>query len=233
MKVNYWLILGVMLLQNSLLFGQRGIEENQRQVSTAKSADYTLKFAPSQLVSGQFNFSFENKIGAKSALELSVGPTLGTSGFAIFDALGDGLLNNLGNMEGKLGFNASLGYRYYVINRNEATLHGFYLSPVLKFNQLNLVRTGEPFANSSDRQDIKSNLTTFTIQFGYQFVFNGGFVLDMYIGSGLGNRQKNTEGFYSSEPGVTHSYNNTVSKLYAPFTTGVRVGFGGNYKSNK
>ena len=219
------------------LSAQRGTKENERGISSnAETADFAVKFAPTQMISGQYNFSFESKIGPKSSMELSVGPTFGAFGLAFWDANGDAIPHDLFQNKAKLGINVSLGYRFYIIQPEGTSLHGLYLSPTFKFNQLNLLLIQEGGLESL-RQDVSTNLTSLTFQVGYQFVFKGGFVLDMYMGSGLGNRNRRVEGVHIADPmfgdPTPYEFKNSRSNLYAVFTTGVRVGFGTNYKNNK
>ncbi len=223
-------------LSTTTLFGQDEISKDI-VLEDPREIQYAVKFAPVQMMSGQFNFSFEAAIHERGALEVSLGPTFGAVGFAPLDLFG--ITNSniiLGNS--KLGFNASLGYRYYAIKSPNTNLAGLYLSPVIKYN---LLRSFDEEVFDSEfvfsrRSFSKANLFVFTVQTGYQFVFKSGLVLDMFVGTGFGHRSFASDQVMSNFDGQntydTHSF---IQKkdFYVAFTTGLRIGFGSQFKSKK
>lgn len=221
-------------------FAQRGFHDNERSdYSITPTADYVVKFSPTQLMAGQFTFSFEQNIHNKGSLELSVGATAGSIGFAPWVAMGPTYLNTSFNYNSNLGYSLSLGYRYYAWNPGGAQLHGFYLSPVLKFNVLRAEgskQNQQPLTDS--KLGFDAHLTTFTIQAGYQFIIGKEFTLDMYIGSGLGNRKVEntyTDFFYDENTTSYLPYESTSVKnsIFTSFVTGLKLGFGGKYNRTK
>lgn len=207
------------------IFAQRGFETS--------SQDFTLKFSPGQISVGEFAIGFEAKITPKSSIEVNLAPTFGGFALAPLMLLDKNEFSNFGlPFNSRLGVSFSAAYRYYVLRPNDSEMRGLYLSPVLKFKFLSATKAATFVPDELD--EYKMNQFGGSINVGYQFIFKSGFVLDMFAGTGISNKNYNQRkhfDFYDDNNNV-FKYVNILkkSKILPYLTVGVRIGFGGNYK---
>lgn len=194
---------------------------------------FVLKYCPTQLVAGEFNFSYEQRLARMVSLELEIGPTISQFGLNFgnqqlwqgdiwgFDAVDD-------NANAAIGFHASLAPRFYPMAQ-ENDMRGLYISPVFKYRRYNY--TNEDMNGMLD--DARSNIDQLILRFNMGFQFwpgNGHFSLDMFFGVGLSTyniKGQNVNSFVNDQGMVESSwssYSDTGIRFNA--ATGVRFGFG-------
>lgn len=225
-------LLGLIIL-SSVSFGAYSQEETEY----TGEKNFVLKFCPTQLVAGEFNFSYEQRIARIFSLELEGGPTIsqfglnfgnqriwrGNDGLELwqFDPISE-------DAKSAIGFHVSLAPRFYPTSEDNQ-LKGLYLSPVFKYRKYNYLN--EDFTGTLD--DTKSYVDQMIFRFNLGFQFwpgDGNFSLDMYFGVGLGTYNihgKDLEN-YIDDQGYTQtrwsSY--TDSGLRFNAATGIKFGFG-------
>ncbi|MCC6702514.1 MAG: DUF3575 domain-containing protein [Fluviicola sp.] len=194
----------------SISFGQ--------EESTGHS--YSIKFAPIQLIAGEFNFTYEQRLTKFTSLELELGPTFSEVGLS----RGNHNLWNTGNPESAIGFHGALGFRLYPLcAANE--MSSLYLEPQFKYRRYNSVYTDDNY----NAGDITGNLDQLIFRFnlGYQFWASDRLAIDLYAGIGMGNNSD--ERYDLIYDGVSGAYTwkaNVVKRLLINGTTGIRIGFG-------
>mgnify|MGYP001370540057 CR=1 FL=1 len=199
----------VVTILASISFGQ--------EESTGHS--YCVKFAPIQLIAGEFNFTYEQRLGKFTSLELELGPTFSEVGFT----RGNHALWGKGSPESGIGFHGALGFRLYPLcDANE--MSSLYLEPQLKYRRYNSIYTD----NSYNTGDITGNLDQLIFRFnlGYQFWASDRLAIDLYAGIGMGN---NTDERYYLEYDADSVYSwksNVEKRILVNATTGIRIGFG-------
>lgn len=222
-------ILGIVIV-SVVSFGAYSQDEMEME---SNEKNFVLKFCPTQLVAGEFNFSYEQRVARMVSLELEIGPTISQFGLNFgnqqlwqgdiwgFDAIDD-------EANSAIGFHASLAPRFYPMSQDRE-LKGLYISPVFKYRKYNYVN--EDMNGMLD--DAKSNIDQLILRFNMGFQFwpgNGNFSLDMFFGVGLSTyningRYVNTyvddQGFVQS---AWSSYTDTGIRFNA--ATGIRFGFG-------
>jgi hypothetical protein len=199
--------------------------------------NFVIKFCPTQIVAGELNFSYEQRIARILSLELEVGPTIsqfglnfgnqrlwrGNEGLEIwqFDPI---------DIEAKsaVGFHVSLAPKFYPASEDNQ-LKGLYLSPVFKYRKYNYINEDQ----TGNIDDAKSNIDQMIFRFNLGFQFwpgDNNFSLDMYFGVGLGtyNIHGQYMDAYVDDQGYTQvgwrSYNDTGIRFNA--ATGIKFGFG-------
>lgn len=209
------------------------------QDEEATNRNFVIKFAPTQIVAGELNFSYEQRIARIISLELEVGPTISQFGINFgnqklwrgnsggvqlwnFDAIDI-------DARSAVGFHVSLAPRFYPAS-DDNLMKGLYLSPVFKFRQYNYV-------NEDDNgllDDAKSSINqgVFRFNFGLQFWPKGGkFSIDMYFGIGLGTFNIKGQQVVSEYNSTTMNYDtrwDTYRDNGVRFNaaTGIKFGFG-------
>lgn len=197
--------------------------------------NFVLKFCPTQLAAGEFNFSYEQRIGRIISLELEVGPTIsqfglnfgnqrlwqGDLGLWNFDAIDQ-------NANSSVGFHASLAPRFYPASEDNQ-LKGLYLAPVFKFRKYNF--TNEDISGVLD--DAKSNIDQLIFRFNMGFQFwpgDGNFSLDMYFGVGLSTfnlRGQYIDSYVDNQGNAQSRWASyTDSGIRFNAATGIKFGFG-------
>lgn len=198
--------------------------------------NFVLKFCPTQLVAGELNFSYEQRIARVFSLELEVGPTISQFGLNFGNQRlwrgNDGL--EIWQFEpidpeakSAIGFHVSLAPKFYPVSEDNE-LKGLYLSPVFKYRKYNYINE-DP---NGTIEDARANIDQMIFRFNLGFQFwpgDGNFSLDMYFGVGLGTY--NIQGNYlnyvdnngNPQLGWT-SYNDTGIRFNA--ATGIKFGFG-------
>lgn len=194
---------------------------------------FFIKFSPTQLVSGELHFAYEQRVSPQSSLEFSFGPTVSEVG--INQVYFNSILDNYTGVrrESNLGLFAGLAYRYYPLSGFSTAPRGLYIAPEIKFRLYN--------TNYIDEMYVLSTKTGSTAQFlfrfhtGFQFVIGRKFAIDIFTAVGLGatyiTRYKNV-GVYNNSSLVTDYKWRAISrnKVFFSGTFGVKFGIGGNRK---
>lgn len=195
--------------------------------------NFVLKFAPTQLVAGEFNFSYEQRIARIFSLELEVGPTISQFGLNFGNQrLWRGDIWNFNpinsDADAGIGFHASLAPRFYPLS-GDNELKGLYLSPVFKYRQYNYLIQDI----NGVLEDTKASLSQLIFRFNMGFQFwpgDGNFSIDMYFGVGLGAfdiNDKYMDNYVDDQGNVQSRWvatSNTGVRLNA--ATGIKFGFG-------
>lgn len=206
---------------------------SQEETEYSGDKNFVLKFCPSQLVAGEFNFSYEQRIGRIFSLELEVGPTISQFGLNFgnqrlwrgelwqFDAISE-------DAEAAVGFHASLAPKFYPAS-DDNQLKGLYLSPVFKYRQYNY--TSQDITGNLD--DARSSLSQMIFRFNMGFQFwpgDGHFSIDMYFGVGLGTFTIKNQYIdnYIDDQGYVQSRwaTSTDTGIRLNAATGIKFGFG-------
>jgi hypothetical protein len=205
----------------------------------ATSRNFAIKFSPTQIMAGELNFSYEQRIGRIISLELEVGPTISQFGMNFGNQKlwrGSGGSLSLWNFDAidiaarsAVGFHISVAPRFYPAS-DDNLMKGLYLSPVFKFRQYNYVNEDE----NGVLDDAKSNINQaiFRFNFGLQFWPRGGkFSIDMFFGIGLGTFNVKGQQIISEYNSTTmdydtrwDTYRDNGVRLNA--ATGIKFGFG-------
>lgn len=199
--------------------------------------NFAIKFSPTQLVAGEFNFSYEQRVARLISLELEVGPTISQFGLNFGNQKlwqGDlGLWNFTpidNNASAAVGFHVSLAPRFYP-SSDDSQMKGLYLSPVFKFRQYNYTNKDE----SGMLDNARSSISQFIFRFNMGLQFwpgDGNFSIDMYFGLGLGTFDIKGQriGAYENPPGSGNivqrweTYRDNGIRINA--ITGIKFGFG-------
>src|SRR5690606_19744250 len=138
---------------------------------------FAIKFSPTQLVTGELHFAYEQRVMKQGSIELGIGPTVSEIGINSFF-----FENNLGYggvlAESSLGFFTSLQFRYYPIEGLATAPRGLYIAPELKFRQYNTIYRDE-ITNLGERKGA-INQISFKFFTGYQFWIGGRFAIDLF-----------------------------------------------------
>ncbi|AEA42207.1 hypothetical protein [Fluviicola taffensis] len=204
----------------------------------ATSRNFVLKFAPTQIVAGELNFSYEQRIARIISLELEVGPTISQFGLNFgnqklwrgSDGLGIWNFDPISyDASSAIGFHVSLAPRFYPAS-DDNLLKGLYLSPVFKFRQYNY--NIEDNQGLLDDETSRINQGIFRFNFGLQFWPKGGkFSIDMFFGIGLSTfNLKDHQAIGEYDP-VTMDYTTkwvetTDKGVRFNAATGIKFGFG-------
>lgn len=143
---------------------------------------FAIKYSPTQLISGELHFGYEQRILPQSSIELTLGPTISEIGLPVL------LFNNLiiGNAsrESGLGFFAGLSYRYYPLSGYATAPRGLYIAPEIKYRLYNTKYVD----NMYNLGDKTGGTTQFMFKFhtGYQFWLGSKFSLDVFTAVGVG-----------------------------------------------
>ncbi len=201
-----------------------------------ESKDFAVKFTPTQLMLGDFILGFEARTGNKSSIDINVGPTFGGFGFApLLMIRGADISSDYFSVKSKVGASFSVGYRYYAVpSKTRGDLNGLYLNPTLQFKSLKgVAEKNSPYGDTESTY----KMTQFSgaIYVGYQFAYNNGFVLDVFMASGVALKKYESNKPYQilSEDGQSIellNYKLSAKRLTPHFNIGVRLGFGGNFK---
>lgn len=200
---------------------------------------YAIKFAPMQMLMGEVNFSYEQRVSKQSSIEVSLGPTISEIGIMGL-VLEDRLATEVGvSKNSSLGFLVALGYRYYPISGMATAPRGLYLGPELKYRTYNtnyIDNISEGFSVPR-LDDSKGTASQFSFKFytGYQFWLGSKFSLDVYTALGFGltdiNRQRVLTNFDPSTNQVQPEWQKYgTSKVTFMGSFGVKFGIGGDRK---
>lgn len=194
---------------------------------------FFIKFSPTQLVSGEIHFAYEQRVSPQSSIEISAGPTVSEVGInqVYFNNIIDGYNNGGVRQESNLGFFVGLAYRYYPISALATAPRGLYVAPELKFRLYNTKYIDEA-AVLGDKNGTTAQFL-FRFHTGYQFVIGRKFAIDVFTAVGLGatyiTRYRNLS-VYSSN-GYAYEWRPVSrSKVFFSGTFGVKFGIGGNRK---
>lgn len=206
---------------------------SQEETEGSGEKKFVLKFCPTQLVAGEFNFSYEQRIARIFSLELEVGPTISQFGLNFgnqrlwrsdlweFDPINQ-------DAEAAIGFHVSLAPRFYPTSEDNQ-LKGLYLSPVFKYRTYNY--TIEHV--TGDLDDARASLSQAMFRFNMGFQFwpgDGNFSIDMYFGVGLSTftiKDQYVDSYVDNQGYVQSQWvstSDTGIRLNA--ATGLKFGFG-------
>lgn len=221
-------LLGIIIL-STVSFGSYSQDESGYR-------KFVLKFSPTQLVAGEFNFSYEQRLAKIISLELEVGPTISQFGLNMGNQkLWQGDLG-LGNYkpidpdaEASIGFHVSLAPRFYPAATEDNPMKGLYLSPVFKYRKYNYI-------NEDDMEvldNAKSSLSQMIFRFNMGLQFwpgDGNFSLDMFFGIGLGTYEIKGQRVESYDAGsgvwATRWVGYQDNGIRFNVATGIKFGFG-------
>lgn len=221
-------LIAIMIL-SALSFGAYSQEEMENSVEKK----FVLKFCPTQLIAGEFNFSYEQRVARIISLELEVGPTISQFGLNFgnqrlwrgdiwdFDPINS-------DAEAAIGFHASLAPKFYPTS-DDNRLQGLYLSPMFKYRAYNY-RTEDV---NGVLDDAKSSLSQAIFRFNMGFQFwpgDGNFSIDMYFGVGLSTftiRDQYLDNYIDNNGYVQTQWSkNTDTGIRLNAATGIKFGFG-------
>ncbi len=221
-------LLGIIIL-TAVSFGTYSQEETEG----SGEKKFVLKFCPTQLVAGEFNFSYEQRIARIFSLELEVGPTISQFGLNFgnqrlwrsdiweFDPINE-------NAEAAIGFHVSLAPKFYPTSEDNQ-LKGLYLSPVFKYRTYNF--TNEDVTGNLD--DARSSLSQAIFRFNMGFQFwpgDGNFSVDMYFGVGLSTftiKDQYVDSYVDNQGYVQSQWTSTSDTgIRMNVATGLKFGFG-------
>lgn len=200
---------------------------------------FAIKFAPMQMLMGEVNFSYEQRVSKQSSIEVSLGPTIseiGIIGLALESRLSteNGVIKN-----SNLGFLAALGYRYYPISGMATAPRGLYLGPEIKYRVYNTTysdNVSEGFG-LPQLSDTKAAASQFSFKFftGYQFWFGSKFSMDVFTAVGFGVTDISRQRVITNSDPVTflpHPEWNKygTSKVTFMGAFGLKFGIGGDRK---
>lgn len=193
---------------------------------------FAIKYSPTQLVSGELHFGYEQRIAPQSSIELTLGPTVSEIGLPVF------LFNNLfiGNAsrESGLGFFAGLSYRYYPISGYATAPRGLYIAPELKYRLYNTKYVDETY--NLGEQTGATTQFMFKFNTGYQFWLGSKFSLDVFTAVGIGTTSLRSysadmpydpvSGIFGNPQWIGHS----KSRVSFIGSFGFKIGIGGTRK---
>lgn len=145
-------------------------------------------------LAGDVNFGFEKAVNRNSSINIRLGyldPLL--SPFISEDMFTPRAYTL---QEARGGISAALEYRFYLSEKN--SIQGFYIAPYARYFNQDMV-----FSDEIENKifTVKTNINTLGVggQFGYQWIFNKVFTLDLYfIGAGVDYHNGNIK--YTLEP---------------------------------
>lgn len=197
---------------------------------------FALKFSPTQLVAGEFNFSYEQRLAKIISLELEIGPTISQFGLNMGNQklwqgdLGFGNYDPIdADAEASIGFHVSLAPRFYPAATDDTPMKGLYLSPVFKYRQYNYINE-DPM---EVLDNAKSSLSQMIFRFNMGLQFwpgDGNFSLDMFFGVGLGTFDIKGQRINTYDPGsgvwMTRWETYRDNGIRFNVATGIKFGFG-------
>jgi len=206
---------------------------SQEEEVTSTEKKFVLKFCPTQLVAGEFNFSYEQRIARIISLELEVGPTISQFGLNFgnqrlwrsdiweFDAIN-------ADAEAAIGFHASLAPKFYPTSEDNE-LKGLYLSPLFKYRTYNY--SIEDVTGNLDDSKASLSQAMFRFNMGFQFwPGDGNFSIDMYFGVGLSMftiKDRFVDNYIDGQGYVQSQWaTNTDTGVRINIATGLKFGFG-------
>lgn len=233
--IKTYLILSIILF-SKVSFGQEEIiiiDKYQNKIDRKEKAivynnnSTVLKFAPLNMLAGEFNFGFEKQLSKNASIDFELGPTLSKIGlFVNSDGSSSGGADPGVNEHSGLGFLVTVGYRFYPSTVTEA-LNRFYVSPIIKYKVYN--HTIEDVSGILSNESGSNTSLNFSFNFGYQKWLSELFSLDFYAGIGIGYQSKveyvptstivNNEFEYSWD-----KKSNSGARFI--FNLGIKVGFG-------
>lgn len=225
-------ILGILIL-SAVSFGTY----SQEATENSGEKKFALKFCPTQLAAGEFNFSYEQRVARIVSLEFEVGPTISQFGLNFGnqrlwqgnDGLGIWQFQSIGeDAKSAIGFHISIAPKFYPASEDNQ-MKGLYLSPVFKYRKYNYINEDL----SGVLEDERSNIDQMIFRFNMGFQFwpgDGNFCIDMYLGVGLStfNIRGNYLENYIDDQGYaqTRWQSYTDSGIRFNVATGLKFGFG-------
>ncbi|MGV3611822.1 MAG: hypothetical protein ACO1N0_12780 [Fluviicola sp.] len=217
------------IILSALSFGSY----SQEEADNSMEKKFVLKFCPTQLIAGEFNFSYEQRVARIISLELEVGPTISQFGLNFgnqrlwrsdlweFDAINP-------DADAAIGFHASLAPKFYPTSQDNE-LKGLYLSPMFKYRTYNY--TVEDVTGNLDDQRASLSQAMFRFNMGFQFwPGDGNFSIDMYFGVGLSTftiKDRLVDNYVDNQGYVQSQWvTNTDTGVRLNVATGLKFGFG-------
>ena len=143
---------------------------------------FAIKYSPTQLISGELHFGYEQRVLPQSSIEATLGPTISEIGLPIL--LFDNLIIGNASRESGLGFFAGLSYRYYPLSGYATAPRGLYIAPEIKYRLYNTKYVDNQYA-LGERTGGTTQLM-FKFHTGYQFWLGSKFSIDVYTAVGVG-----------------------------------------------
>ncbi len=189
--------------------------------------NFAIKFTPTQLVSGEFNLGYEQRIARFVSLELNGGPTISEMGVNRSNhSLWVNSLNQ-DDLTSGIGYHVSIEPRFYLLY-DEYEMRGLYMSAYFKYRTYNTTYSYDGL------EDKNGTLNQLIYRFNIGFQFWPGarnFCLEMFSGFGFGTI---TDKYYKRNSYFDNSTNNYIysweeikkSKPVLNGVIGVKIGFG-------
>lgn len=224
----------ILALISTSIYAQKDKDEESGVIR-----NYGIKFSPTQIVVGEFNFTYEQRVAKKISLELEVGPTMSQFGLGFGNQKiwqgnsGLGLFNFhsiSADASSGIGVLAGIAPRIYPTASNYS-MKGFYISPLFKYRLFNYSVKDNLGILGNEKASISQLFFRFNM--GIQFwPKDANFIIDMYFGVGMSTYNiRGNEIDFSGNYDVNgnpiqiwHSYSDNGVRFNA--VTGVRFGFG-------
>lgn len=192
--------------------------------------NFAIKFTPTQLMAGEFNLSYEQRLSSFVSLELSFGPAFSEVGVNRSNHKlwhNNDLDNSDLDISSNMGFHVGLEPRFYLLY-DENEMRGLYLAPQLKYRVYN-----SEYAYK-DMNNTKGSLSQFICRFnlGYQFWPGANkFCMDVFTGFGFGSVDDTYYTPLQVYNSTTMNYDYTWSEhhnktMSLNLVVGLKLGFG-------
>lgn len=248
------LVISFFFLQGGLFAqdagGQAQINKLGLPLNAQPSADnswrdertWALKLSPFHLVVGELGLYYEQRLGKHTSLELGAGATI--SGvenlievdhpvvYPYDDYIWPYPYQNEPVRDA--GFLGALEFRIYPFMSTSA-MHSLYVAPAVKYRRYNYGLRDY----SGTLPNFKANDQHFNgyVNCGFQFWPNRRFVIDVFLGAGLGSRKTaDAVQEYVGFDGINYQYawrETTSTDLVFLLNTGVKFGIGGGKSPKK
>jgi len=129
-------------------------------VTAQENGKNVIKIEPFGALLGSYSMSYERVVSAKSSVQVDANY---------------GNINLFGLRINTLGIGA--GYRYY-FSKAKSVPEGFFVSPTLSLSSLSL------YMDATPTNKITTGIFEGGVVAGYQWIFNSGLQLDLYVGPG-------------------------------------------------
>ncbi len=191
-----------------------------------------IKYSPLDLIAGDLKFSFEQQMTRHSSIEIELGPTFSeVTGVELTPFDPNFLSGNITSPSGivsdretGLGFVASLGFRYYLLESCER-LNGIYISPIFKHKVYNTTMLMPDYIDETAIST--KSISSFQFNFGVQIVTKTAFSIEFHTGFGLGYMVRNNSDLYHYYENGTEQYSwfkTTTKSLIPALNVGIKMG---------
>lgn len=211
---------------------------SQSHLDTAlhEMRNFAVKFCPTQIVAGEINFSYEQRIARKISLELEIGPTISQFGLSLGNQrLWQNMIFNqdykpvISNSQMATGFHVAFAPKFFPLSRYDYLLQGFYISPQFKYRMYNYVLKDYTDQLGDDRGRVTQSFFRFNMGFNI-WPKQSNFCIDVFWGLGMnmykvaGKAILYTVDGNGNETYSWKSYNSSGARFN--FLVGVKFGYG-------